>query len=208
MGHAVKPLGWLEKNPCERVSKSKESPGRVRFLSESEIVTLLDACRPHGDLYAAVVLSLTTGGRQAEIMNLRWNQVDFTRQVITLSDTKNGDRRALPLVGEAVTLLRERAKVRSITDDRVFPSTRNSDHQRCLREIWERTLSAAKIEDFRWHDLRHTAASYLVMSGASLVEVAKILGHRTMAMVLRYAHLADSHVVESGNKLAAKLGIQ
>jgi integrase len=208
MGHAVKPLGWLEKNPCERVSKSKESPGRVRFLSESEIVTLLDACRPHGDLYAAVVLSLTTGGRQAEIMNLRWNQVDFTRQVITLSDTKNGDRRALPLVGEAVTLLRERAKVRSITDDRVFPSTRNSDHQRCLREIWERTLSAAKIEDFRWHDLRHTAASYLVMSGVSLVEVAKILGHRTMAMVLRYAHLADSHVVESGNKLAAKLGIQ
>jgi integrase len=207
LGYGVKPLGWIEKNPCERVSKSKEHPGRVRFLSEDELLRLLAACRPQADLYVALVLSLTTGGRQGEIMLLRWNQIDFKRQVITLHDTKNGDRRSLPIVGEALPLLQERAKVRSLTDDRVFPSNYTINEERFLRQAWEDALEAAHIDDFHWHDLRHTAASYLVMSGVSLVEVAKILGHRTLSMVLRYAHLADAHIVESGKKLAARIGV-
>lgn len=207
LAYAVKPLGWLEKNPCERVTKSKENPGRVRFLSDSELKRLLDACRPHADLYIAVVLSLTTGGRQSEVMTLRWHQVDFQRRTITLHETKNGDRRTLPLVGEAFTLLQERSRVRSIKDDRVFPPVTEKGQARSLREAWERALEKAEIKDFRWHDLRHTAASYLVMSGVSLVEVAKILGHRTLAMVARYAHLADEHIVSTGEKLAARLGV-
>ncbi len=207
MAFAVRPLGWIEKNPCERVTKSKENAGRVRFLSDDELRRLLDACRPHVDLYQAVVLSLTTGARQAEIMNLRWPQIDFNRKTITLFETKNGDRRTLPLVGEAATLLLARSKLRSLKDDRLFPPMTEKAESRSLREVWGRTLLAAQIDDFRWHDLRHTAASYLVMSGVSLVEVAKILGHRTLAMVLRYAHLADNHIVESGEKLAIRLGV-
>lgn len=207
MAYAVKPLGWLEKNPCERVSKSKESAGRVRFLSDDELKRLLDTCRPQADLYLAVVLSLSTGGRQSEIMMLRWTQIDFKRQVITLFETKNGDRRSLPLVGESFALLQERVKVRSLKDDRVFPPVTDKGESRSVREAWERALRAAEIDDFRWHDLRHTAASYLVMSGVSLVEVAKILGHRTLSMVARYAHLADEHIVSTGEKLAARMGI-
>jgi integrase len=207
MAFAVKPLGWLEKNPCERVTKSKENAGRVRFLSDDELKRLLDACRPHADLYQAVVLSLTTGARQAEIMTLRWPQIDFSRKTITLFETKNGDRRTLPLVGEAATLMQERAKVRNLKDDRLFPPVTEKAEFRSVREAWERALKAAGIADFRWHDLRHTAASYLVMSGVSLVEVAKILGHRTLSMVARYAHLADEHIVSTGEKLAARLGI-
>jgi integrase len=209
LGYAVKELQWLERNPMERVRKPAENKGRVRFLSDDERTALLDACRPHADLYLAVVLSLTTGARQAEIMGLRWGQIDFARQVISLSETKNGDRRALPLVGEAFTLLRERGRVRTLHDDRIFPPSaraKKSDYLD-LRDPWVKALKAAGIENFHWHDLRHTAASYLAMSGVSLVEIAKVLGHRTLQMVARYSHLSDGHIVATGEKLAERLGV-
>jgi integrase len=209
MAHGVKELRWLEKNPCELVKRLKENKGRVRFLSDDEREKLLDACRPHSNLYLAVVLSLTTGARQAEIMSLGWGQVDFQRQVITLHETKNGERRALPLVGEAFTLLQDRAKAGTLKDDRVFPPSaraRKAAHVD-LRVQWEAALKVAKITNFHWHDLRHTAASYLAMSGVSLVEIAKLLGHRTLSMVARYSHLSDEHIVATGEKLAARLGV-
>ena len=209
LAYAVKHLQWLERNPCERVAKSKENNGRVRFLSDEERVRLLDACRPHDDLYLAVVMALTTGARQAEIMTLQWGQIDFKRQVITLYETKNGDRRAIPLVGEAFALLKKRSKVRDLKDDRLFPPTAKAKKAQSLdlRQPWEAALKTAGIPDFHWHDLRHTAASYLAMSGVSLVEIAKVLGHRTLQMVARYSHLSNEHIVATGEKLAARLGI-
>lgn len=207
--YGVKNLQWIERNPCERVTKPKEGDGRVRFLSDEERPHLLDACRGHSELYLAVVLSLTTGARQAEVMSLRYGQIDFKRKVITLDKTKNGDKRALALVGEAFELLQARSKVRSLTDDRVFPPTAKAKKAECLdlRLPWETALKAADIKDFNWHDLRHTAASYLAMSGVSMVEIAKVLGHRTLTMVARYAHLSDEHIVATGEKLAARLGV-
>ena len=140
LSHGVKELRWLERNPCELIKKPDESRGRVRFLSDDERTKLLDACRPHADLYLAVILSLTTGARQEEIMSLRWGQIDFARQVITLHDTKNGERRALPLVGEAFTLLQARSKVRSLKDDRIFPPTAQAKKAEYLdlRAPWEK----------------------------------------------------------------------
>ncbi len=209
LAYGKKELQWLENNPCESVGKSSENTGRVRFLSDDERTVLLAACKPHADLYLAVVLALTTGARQAEIMTLRYGQIDFGRQVITLPKTKNGETRALPLVSTAFTLLQERAKVRNLKDDRVFPPTKFAKKSEYLdlRQPWEKALKAAGITDFHWHDLRHTAASYLAMSGVSLVEISKILGHRTMQMVSRYSHLSDGHIVATGEKLAARLGI-
>ena len=209
LNYGVKTLQWIERNPCEKIEKPKESKGRVRFLSDDERVALLKACGSHKDLYLAVVLALTTGARQSEVMTLRYSQIDFTRKVITLHETKNGDKRALPLVGSAFTLLQERAKIRSLNDDRIFPPTRLAKKSDCLdlRQPWEKALKAANISDFHWHDLRHTAASYLAMSGVSLVEISKILGHRTMQMVSRYSHLSEGHIVATGEKLAARLGI-
>ena len=199
----------MEKNPCEMIKKPRENKGRVRFLSDEECNQLLDTCRPHADLYLAIVLSLTTGARQGEIMSLRWGQIDFKRQVITLHETKNGERRALPLVGAAFSLLQQRSKIRNLKDDRVFPPSEKAKKADFLdlRQPWEAALKTAAITDFRWHDLRHTAASYLAMSGVSLIEIAKVLGHRTLAMVARYSHLSDSHVVATGEKLAARFGI-
>lgn len=209
LSYGVKELQWLERNPMERVRKPAENKGRVRFLSEDELVSLMNACRKHTELYFAVLLSLTTGARQAEIMSLRWGQIDFKRQVISLEHTKNGDRRSLPLVGEAFTQALERSRVRTLHDDRLFPPTKQARKSEFLdlRQPWVKALKEAGITDFHWHDLRHTAASYLVMSGVSLVEVAKVLGHRTLAMVLRYSHLSNGHLVSTGNTLAERLGV-
>jgi integrase len=210
LSYGVKTLEWIERNPCERVKKPSESKGRVRFLSDNERIRLLEACRSHPELYLAVILSLTTGARQGEIMSLRWGQIDFARQVIVLHKTKNGETRSIPLVGEAFTLLQERAKVRNLHDDRIFPARPRAKKSECLdlNNPWRTALKAAGITDFHWHDLRHTAASYLAMSGISLVEIAKVLGHRTLAMVARYSHLSDGHIVATGQKLADKLGLK
>lgn len=209
LGYAVKTLQWIERNPCERIMKPAGGKARVRYLSDDERTRLLAACKPHDDLYLAVVLALSTGARQAEIMTLRYGQIDFARKVITLNQTKNGETRALPLVSMAFSLLQERAKVRNLKDDRIFPPTKLAKMSECidLRQPWEKALKAAGVADFHWHDLRHTAASYLAMSGVSLVEISKILGHRTMQMVSRYSHLSDGHIVTTGEKLAARLGI-
>jgi integrase len=234
MTYGVKELGWIERNPCERVKKPKEAEGRVRFLSDEELPRLLDAVRasPHPDLLPATLLALTTGARKGEILGLRWSQIDFKRRSITLhhGETKNNAGRALPLSGEVVELLKARNKVRKIDDDRVFPPSADCK-QLELREPWKAALVVAAIDvrhatrkgrskladkgktppvmtsDFRWHDLRHTAASYLTMAGVSAIEVARILGHKTLAMSLRYSHLAPDRVTELGDKLAARIGL-
>jgi len=210
LNYGVKTLEWIERNPCERVRKPPESPGRVRFLDDDERKRLLDACRPHKELYLAVVLSLTTGARQAEIMSLRWGQINFARRSITLNKTKNGTTRSIPLVGEAFTLLDERSKVRSLNDDRVFPATARAKKSTYLdlETAWRNALKTAAVTDFRWHDLRHTSASYLAMLNVSLVEIAKVLGHKTLAMVMRYAHLSNEHIVSTGEKLATRLEVK
>lgn len=209
MSYGVKTLEWIERNPCERVKKPSESKGRVRFLSDDERTRLLEACRQHPELYLAVILSLTTGARQGEIMSLRWGQIDFSRQVIVLHKTKNGETRSVPLVGEALSLLQEKSKVRNLRDDRIFPARSRAKKSEYLdlNNPWRAALKAAGITDFHWHDLRHTAASYLAMSGISLVEIAKVLGHRTLAMVARYSHLSNEHIVATGQKLANRLGL-
>jgi integrase len=210
----VKEWGWVEDNPLAKVTKCSEPRGRVRFLSEEERDRLLMACRESKspDLYPAVVLALSTGARKMEIMGLRWGQIDLKRRVATLEDTKNGERRVLPLTGHAFDLIEARAKVRRIDTDLVFPAREPIGRKDAtpkpivpvdLRTPFETALKHAKIEDFRWHDLRHTAASYLAMNGASLAEIAEVLGHKTLAMVKRYAHLSEAHtasVVERMNR--------
>ena len=192
---AVKEWQWLEDNPLRKVSKPKEARGRVRFLDDDERERLLQACRESSnpDLYPAVVLSLSTGARQQEIMALRWQQIDLAGSMIRLEQTKNGERRALPLAGHAASLVQERARVRRIATDLLFPSKVNPTQPIDLRTPWETALKQASINDFRWHDLRHSAASYLAMNGATLAEIAAVLGHKTLAMVQRYAHLSEQH---------------
>jgi len=212
LSFAVKELEWLEDNPMRRVRKFTEPSGRVRYLTEDELPALLKACREsaNADLLLAVLLALSTGARQAEVMGLRWKQIDLKAKTALLVDTKNGERRTLPIVGEAYELLAARAKVRRIDDDRVFPAgprAKNPEAVTDLRAPWEAALKAAGIADFHWHDLRHTCASYMAMSGVSQLEMAKLLGHKTLAMTMRYAHLSPQRTIEVASSLAKRMGI-
>lgn len=191
---AVKEWGWVDDSPMRKVSKPKEPRGRVRFLSDEERTRLLSECKKSDSpfLYMAVVLALSTGARKMEILGLRWKNIDINRQMITLHETKNGDRRLLPLVGHALELIKELSKVRQLNCDLVFPG-QTLINPVDLRTPFENALKRAEILDFKWHDLRHSCASYLAMNNASLAEIAEILGHKTLQMVKRYAHLSEAH---------------
>ncbi|MGM0575081.1 MAG: tyrosine-type recombinase/integrase [Myxococcota bacterium] len=205
---AVKEWGWLDSNPMAKVRKPREPRGRVRYLSDEERDRLLRACADSRNpyLYPVVVLALSTGMRKGEVMGLRWRDVDLERGRVVLHETKNGERRVVPLVGKAREVMREHAKVRAMDTDLLFPGRRprngGARKPMNLRKPWVDALEAAGIEDFRFHDLRHSAASYLAMNGATPSEIAAVLGHKTLQMVKRYAHLSDAHtatVVESMN---------
>ena len=131
----------------------------------------------------AVVLALSTGMRQAEQMNLRWSDVDLRNGRIVLQDTKNGDRRAIPVSGLALQLLQELDRHRTLVTTLLFPG-KDPQSPIDLRFPWEKALEEAGIKDFHWHDLRHSAASYLAMNKASLAEIAEVLGHKTLSMVI------------------------
>jgi integrase len=202
---AMREWGWLEDNPMRKVTKPKEPRGRVRFLSEDETgpkgetiegerTRLLKACDESSNAYlkTVVVLALSTGMRQGEILNLRWPDVDLNTGRIILHETKNGERRVVPLLGHARELLKELSRVRRLDTDLLFPG-RNPQKPVFIRTPWLEAVKAAGIEDFKFHDLRHSAASYMLMSGASLGEIAELLGHKTLQMVKRYSHLSESH---------------
>ena len=196
---------WIHENPMRKISKLSEPRGRVRFLDDEERERLLEACQASTNLqlHILVVLALSTGARHGELINLRWSDVDWQRSVITLHDTKNKERRLLPLLHYALELMKEHNKVRNIASDLVFPSPSNLQRPWDSRSAWLSALKKADIQDFRFHDLRHSAASYLAMNGASLAEIAEVLGHKTLQMVKRYAHLSEAHtakVVQSMNE--------
>ncbi len=193
---AVKEWGWLEDSPMRKVKKPTESRGRVRFLDDDERAKLLKACKESSNawLYPCVILALSTGMRLNELMGLKWQDVNLKDSFLILHETKNGDRRRVPLAGHGLELLQEHAKVRRLDTNLLFPGTIHKDKPIDLRKPFETALKAAEITDFHWHDLRHCTASYLAMNGASLAEIAEVLGHKTLSMVKRYAHLSDGHV--------------
>lgn len=200
---AVNEWEWLESNPMKKVKSPKLPRGRVRYLDDDERFRLLQACKESSNrqLHICVILALSTGMRQGELMGLKWTDVSLRDKFIILHETKNGERRRVPLVGYALELLQEHSKVRRLDTDLLFPG-KNPEKPIDLRKPFDNALKQAEIADFRWHDLRHCTASYLAMNGASLAEIAEVLGHKTLQMVKRYAHLSDGHVssvVESMN---------
>jgi integrase len=204
---AVNEWQWLEDSPMRKVKKPKESRGRVRFLDDDERAKLLQACKESSNewLYMCVILALSTGMRQAELMGLKWSDVNLKDRYIILHETKNGERRRVPLSGHALELLQEHAKIRRLDTPLLFPGKTHKDKPIDLRKPFETALKRAEITNFHWHDLRHCTASYLAMGGASLAEIAEILGHKTLQMVKRYAHLSDGHVSSVVERMNAKI---
>ncbi|MBD1549602.1 site-specific integrase [Labrenzia aggregata] len=201
---AVNEWEWIDQNPVKKVRRPKEPSGRVRFLSDAERENLLEACQKSKNryLYPIVVLALSTGARHNEIRSLTWLQVDLERCVIRLLETKNNERRSLPLTGLALELVTQLSQSRPDGTDLVFPRP-DGKKPVFIENDWKNALADAEIKDFRFHDLRHSAASYLAMNGATLAEIADVLGHKTLQMVKRYAHMSEQHtmgVVERMNQ--------
>ena len=197
---AVREWGWIEDSPLRKVTKPKEPSGRVRFLDDDERGRLLDACKESRSPYLLpiVTLALATGMRKGEILNLTWGNINFERNRIILLETKNGDKRVVPLSNHTKGILFSIREQNSEPSFFVFPRPTGQKPQKPLdiRTAWDAALERAQIKNFRFHDLRHCCASYLLMNGASLAEISEVLGHRTLAMVKRYAHMSEGHAAK------------
>jgi len=187
-------------NPVRHIRSLSEPRGRIRYLSDSERSRLFKAVRQSSwdKLYLLVLLAITTGARKGELVNLRWCDVDLERQTAYVATTKNGQPKVLPLTDSVVV---ELSKFVQSGNSLIFNSEITTDSPFCFYKQWKKVLLSADIEDFRFHDLRHTTASYLAQNGASLLEIADVLGHKQIQMTKRYAHLCIDHKQRLINKV-------
>ncbi|HHH36824.1 MAG TPA: site-specific integrase [Gammaproteobacteria bacterium] len=193
--HACK-HGWmgLRENPCRGVGRGKETHRFGRYLTDDERAALLEACEASKwpGLPVMVRLALATGARRGELLGLTWKDVDLKRGIIHLRATKNGEDRTVPLVADVRGRLEAWGKIRPLNSRLVFPHPSMPAKPIDIYPFWNEALEKAGIKNFRFHDLRHSCASYLAMSGASPLQIGAVLGHRTLAMVHRYSHLNTS----------------
>jgi len=184
--------GYIKINPAKLVPSLPENNERTRFLSEAERTRLFDSCRAsHWDkLYLIVLLAITTGARKGELTQLRWNDIDFERRTAYVSTTKNGQPKVLPLTE---SVIKELQLFNKNDSSLIFASKVKEEVAYCFTKPWKKALEDAEIKDFRFHDLRHSCASYLAQSGASLLEIADVLGHKQISVTKRYAHLCIEH---------------
>ncbi|HTV07205.1 MAG TPA: site-specific integrase [Acidobacteriaceae bacterium] len=185
-------------NPAWLVRMRKENNARLRFLSRSEYrkisrIILTSNPRQH----PAFVLSVYTGMRWGEQFSLTWNEVDLKRNVIRLTETKNGSARNVPLNSIAIDALRAQQKlVPHKPVDKIFPEAGNY-----CRFWFEPAIKEAEINGYTWHNNRHTFCSWLAMTGVSIMEIQELAGHKTIAMSARYAHLAPERTAAVSERL-------
>ena len=204
LGRCVKDFLWMKKNPCSSIMKLEEPTHRIRYLSKKEQEDLLESCE--GDLWDAVVMALKTGARKKEIWNLKFEDVDFKREHIRLMETKSGKPRSIPMTKDLMEILQRRRVDINFNSHYVFPSPVNSNAPNNFERAWDTALRRARIENFRWHDLRHTFASRAVMAGVTLRSLADLLGHAKVDMVFRYAHLSPQHLASSMELAGEEIG--
>ena len=184
---AVKSLEWVEVNPVVKVGKLKVNNQRDRWLSLEEERRLLDKSPEW--LKDLIIIALHTGLRQEKLLCLEWSLVDLFRKTILITDTKNRKPKMLPVNKIALDVICRRTKVKSIKNDYVFFDTKeNKIIAIYLRRAFNLVTEKVGINDFRWHDLRHTFATRLAQCGVDLYKISKLLGHRDIKMTQRYAH--------------------
>jgi len=195
--------GKVDRNPFRQVKFFKENNERVRFLSDDEETRLQKALPPKD--WQVVAIALHTGLRRSELFHLEWEHVDFTTGLLTVPRSKSGERRRVPMNDTVRDILRElpsRLKGRW-----VFPSKHGKtplDPKNAMNRVFVPALKDAGIQNFHWHDLRHTFASRLVMAGVDLRTVQELMGHKTIAMTVRYSHLSPAHQLEAVQRLARR----
>jgi len=199
---------WIDENPFRRISKLKENAGRNRFLSREELQALLEICKesknPH--LYPIVLIATSMGLRFGEIVNLRWQSLNFDNRFATLEKTKNGDIRFVPLPDQVIEYL-QALQSPKLLNEFIFQSkdpTKRHPYS-LIRKAFQKALEKTGIKDFKFHDLRHTCASHLAMNGATQSELMEVLGHRSPTMTRRYAHFSKEHIARILQKTSNSL---
>jgi integrase len=190
---------WGALTTLPKIRLEKEPQGRLRWLTPEEANTLLSKCREQKkDLADLVEFCLLTGLRQSEALGLTWERCDRSRGVIRIEETKSGRRREVPLVDESDAVLVRRGPQASglVFGSSSWPS---------FRAYWEEAVKTADLVDFHFHDLRHTFASWAIQRGATLPELKDLLGHSSLAMVMRYAHLSPEHLRSAVGRLSGML---
>ncbi len=193
--------GYLKDSPMNKVEFFREPPGRLRFLNPEEIQKLIDSSPEH--LRPIIIVALNTGLRKSEILSLRWDQIDFVHNVITVIGKKTGERRIIPMNKTVKTTLMKLPR----TSEYIFPGPKGKPIQ-SIKKSFKTACKKAGIENFRFHDLRHTFASYLVMAGVDLRTVAQLLGHKTLRMVMRYSHLSQDHLQKAVDRIGTIMAHQ
>lgn len=186
----------------QKLKKLKGENKRLRYLTPAEIPVLLSACNIH--IRPIVQLAINTGMRRGEIFRLRWCDVDEQAGIIMIGRTKTDEGRSIPMNATVKALLADLKKTRQIGTQLVFPNKHGHVRDN-MQSAWENALKRASIEDFHFHDLRHTFASQLLQAGASLAEVQKLLGHKSITMTMRYAHLCHEQTTEAVRKLDERI---
>jgi integrase len=205
--------GYLKENPCKGIKNLKEPPGRIRYITSEELDSLLSACAPSSlsdnpnnkgrtfskllcaFLKPIVLIGIHTGLRRGEILSLRWKDIDFKEQRILIETTKNNERRVVPINDTLYGVLKSLPV--HLGTDLVFPEISGLQ----LTVAFRRACKRAGINDFRFHDLRHSFASYLTMGGVNLRTVQTLLGHKDLRMTMRYSHLSPEHLREAVQNL-------
>lgn len=193
----------IRHNPAMPVKLPKLNNARVRYFSEGELVALQQMMEPED--FEVLELAINTGLRRGELFGLMWRNIDFRNGVVTIDRSKNGEKRYVALNHRVMAILR--ARQQRFKSDYIIPS-RTLNTPACahyfVSRIFNPALKLAGIHNFRFHDTRHTFASMLVMAGVDLRTVQELMGHKTISMTLRYAHLAPAHLKDAVNRLCPK----
>jgi integrase len=201
LAHAVR-WGWRQENPATGIVKNPEEK-RQRYLQNGELERLMSALGRMEDQQAAAIirLLLLTGARSHEVLSMRWDQVDFESGTWTKpgATTKQKTTHRVPLSPAVLGLL---ACIERGASEFVFPGTGKTKHRESVRKSWDKLMRDAKIVGLRRHDLRHSFASILASSGASLHVIGQMLGHSQPATTHRYAHLLDEPLRAAAARVA------
>lgn len=195
---------WV--NPCRDVRSETENNLRTRFLSPDERERLLKACRVSSwpKLYLYVLLLLVTGCRRSEGLGLKYADLDLDAKTATLHTSKNKRPRVMPLTDALIAELRRQGLGKP--EALVFASPRDPKRAYAINAVWAKAVRRAGLENFRLHDCRHSTASYLAQNGAGLLEISEVLGHTTLKMAARYAHLTVGHKAALINRVLGDIG--
>lgn len=177
---------YIDYNPVKVVAKFKEDNYVIRYLNNIEEKKLFQHLPDY--LKPIVICALCTGMRCGEILNLKWTNIDFNLMVIDLTVTKNNSPRRIPISNRLCKVFKALYKENTNKNEFVFVNKNTNDRYKDIYQGFKNALSRANVENFRFHDLRHTAATRMVANNMDLIVVKEILGHKTIQTTMRYAH--------------------